>query len=131
MNNSGCKFPLLCSYGRRRFVRIRNLSRVILYRCFFFTLWSYIFFRCFVEQIYTWSRDFPIPGSICPFKEKKKDIWLGFMTKALIHVPTENSKKNKWQHRNATKTSITQRLRTDLGRSVGITTAGHVEIRNH
>ena len=32
-------------------------------------------------------------------------------------MPTENSKTNG-QHKNATKTSITQRLRTDLGRSV-------------
>ena len=36
-------------------------------------------------------------------------------------IPTENSKTNG-QHKNATKTSITQRLRTDLGRSVGVTT---------
>ena len=35
-------------------------------------------------------------------------------------IPTENS-KTKGQHTNATKTSITQRLRTDLGRSVGVT----------
>ena len=32
-------------------------------------------------------------------------------------------KKAKWQHKIATKRSITQRLRTDLGRSVGVTTA--------
>ena len=33
-------------------------------------------------------------------------------------------KKPMWQHKNATtKTSITQRLRTDLGRSVGVTIA--------
>ena len=31
--------------------------------------------------------------------------------------------KAKQQHKNATKSSITQRLRTDLGRSVGVTTA--------
>ena len=30
--------------------------------------------------------------------------------------------KATWQHKNATKTSITQRLRTDLGRSVRVTT---------
>ena len=36
------------------------------------------------------------------------------------HIPTENS-KTKGQHTNATKTSITHRLRTDLGRSVGVT----------
>ena len=34
-------------------------------------------------------------------------------------IPTENS-KTKGQHTNATKTSITQRLLTDLGRSVGV-----------
>ena len=39
-------------------------------------------------------------------------------------LPTENS-KTKGQHKNATgaNTSITQRLQTDLGRSVGVTTA--------
>ena len=31
--------------------------------------------------------------------------------------------KATWQHKNATKTSITQRLRTELGRSVGVTIA--------
>ena len=36
-------------------------------------------------------------------------------------IPTEKSKTNG-QHKNATKTSITQRLRTDLGRSVEETT---------
>ena len=41
------------------------------------------------------------------------------MTKTLIL--TENSETNG-QHKNATKTLITQRLRTDLGRSVGVTT---------
>ena len=35
-------------------------------------------------------------------------------------ILTENS-KTKGQHTNATKTLITQRLRTDLGRSVGVT----------
>ena len=51
--------------------------------------------------------------------EEKKEIWLSTMTKKPI--PTENS-KTKGLHKNATKTSITQRLRTDLGRSVGETT---------
>ena len=31
--------------------------------------------------------------------------------------------KATWQHKNATKTSITQRLRADLGRSDGVTIA--------
>ena len=51
-------------------------------------------------------------------KEKKKEIRPSPMTKP--PMPTENS-KTKGQHTNATKTSITQRLRTDLGRSVGVT----------
>ena len=36
-------------------------------------------------------------------------------------TPTEQSKKATWQHKNATKPLITQLLRTDLGRSVGVT----------
>ena len=52
-------------------------------------------------------------------KEKKKEIWPSPMTKPPI--PTENS-KTKGQHtQTPPKTSITQRLRTDLGRSVGVT----------
>ena len=54
-----------------------------------------------------------------PIKEKKKEIWPSPMTKPPI--PTENS-KTKGQHtQRPPKTSITQRLRTDLGRSVGVT----------
>ena len=52
-------------------------------------------------------------------KEKKEEIWLSPMTNALI--PTEMSKGQQ----DITKTSpssITQRLRTDLGRSDGVTT---------
>ena len=54
-------------------------------------------------------------------KRKKVDIWLSPMTKA--PTPTEKSKKQRDNIKNATKTSITQRLRTDLGRSVWVTTA--------
>ena len=43
------------------------------------------------------------------------------MTKA--PTPTEMSKGQSDNTNNATKSSITQRLRTDLGRSVGVTTA--------
>ena len=53
------------------------------------------------------------------YLKKKKEIWHSPVTKPLI--PTENSKTN-WQHTNATKTSITQRLWTDLELSVGVTT---------
>ena len=43
------------------------------------------------------------------------------MTKAPI--PAEKSKKQRDNIKYATKTSITQRFRTDLGRSVGTTEA--------
>ena len=52
-------------------------------------------------------------------KEKKKEIWPSPMTKPPI--PTENSKTKGQQTQTPPKTSITQRLRTDLGRSVGVT----------
>ena len=53
------------------------------------------------------------------FYEKKEEIWLSPMTKA--PTPTEKSKKHRDNIKNANKTSITQRLRTDLGWSVGVT----------
>ena len=37
--------------------------------------------------------------------------------------PTEKSKKQRENTKTPPKTSITQRLRNDLGRSVGVTTA--------
>ena len=43
------------------------------------------------------------------------------MTKA--PTPTEMPKKQSDNTNNATKSAITQRLRTDLGRAVGVTTA--------
>ena len=52
-------------------------------------------------------------------EEKREEIWLSPMAKA----PTTIEKSNK-QHDNIKtppKTLITQRLRTDLGRSVGVT----------
>ena len=52
--------------------------------------------------------------------EKKKEIWLSPMTKA--YTPTEMSYGQSDNTNNAKK-SITQRLRTDLGRSVGVTRA--------
>ena len=53
------------------------------------------------------------------YSREKKEFWLCPMTKYLI--PTENSKING-QHKTPPTTSITQRLQTDLGRSVGVTT---------
>ena len=53
-------------------------------------------------------------------KEKKEEIWLGPMTNA--PTPTEKSKKQRDNiKKTPSKTSITQRLWADLGRSVGVT----------
>ena len=51
-------------------------------------------------------------------EEKREDIWLDLMTKA--HTPPEKSKKQRDNTKPPPKTLITQRLRTDLGRSVGV-----------
>ena len=53
--------------------------------------------------------------------KKKEEVWLSPMTKA--PTPAEMTKGQSDNTNNATKSSITQRLRADLGRSVGVTTA--------
>ena len=52
-------------------------------------------------------------------EEKREAIWLSPMTKA--HSPTEKSKEQRDNIKTPPKTSIAQRLWTDLGRSVGVT----------
>ena len=59
--------------------------------------------------------------TIMTLNDKKEEIWLSPMTKA--HTPTEMSKGQIDNTNNATKSLIKQRLRTDFGRSVGVTTA--------
>ena len=54
-------------------------------------------------------------------EEKKEKLWLSPRTKA--PTPAEMSKGQSDNANNATKSSSTQRLRTDLRRSVGVTTA--------
>ena len=54
-------------------------------------------------------------------EEKKEEIWLSPMTKAPTQA--EMPKGQSDNTNNATKSSITQVLRTDLGRLVGVTTA--------
>ena len=54
-------------------------------------------------------------------KDKKEEIWPSPMTKA--PTPTEMSKGQSDKQTTPQKSSIKQRLRTDLGRSVGVTTA--------
>ena len=51
--------------------------------------------------------------------EKKEEIWLSPVTKTPTH--TEQSKKQRDNLKTPPKTLITQLLRTDLGRSVGVT----------
>ena len=53
-------------------------------------------------------------------QDKKEEIWPSAMTKAL--TPTEMSKGQSDNTNNATKKSIKQRMRTDLGRSVEVIT---------
>ena len=48
-------------------------------------------------------------------KEKKEEIWVNPMTKAPVPA---GHKKVKRQHKDPQKTSITQWLRSDLGRTV-------------
>ena len=52
---------------------------------------------------------------------KTEEIWLSPMTKT--PTPTEKSKKQRDNTKTPPKTTITQRLWTELGRSVGVTTA--------
>ena len=74
--------------------------------------------KCYLKQILFIYITFIIIVTI-PDEEKKKQIWLSPITKTPI--PTENS-ENNGQHKTPPKTSITQPLRTDFWRSVGITT---------
>ena len=60
-----------------------------------------------------------IPGRLN--EEKKEEISVSRMTKA--PTPTDKSKTQRDNTKTPRKTSITQRLRTDLGRSVGVTIA--------
>ena len=54
-------------------------------------------------------------------QKQKEEIWLSPMTKT--PTPAEMLKGQSDNTNNATKSSITQRLPTDLGRSFGVTTA--------
>ena len=58
-------------------------------------------------------------GNGTKFKEKKKEIWLSPMKKPLYQ---QNIRKLMDNTKTPPKSSITKRLRTDLGRSVGVTT---------
>ena len=95
---------------------------------FFLTCFKTRYLHCFLSDfvqtflVYILSEveePYKFSGPYNKGQEKKKDIWPSPMTKPPI--PTENS-KTKGQHtQTPPKTSITQRLRTDLGRSVRVT----------
>ena len=55
---------------------------------------------------------------LVPKLERKEEIWLSPMTKA--PTPTEKPKKQRDNTQTPQKTSITQRLQTDLRRSAGV-----------
>ena len=68
---------------------------------------------------------------ICSFltnQEKKEKIWLSPMKKD--PTPTEQSKKQSDNRKTPSSTKITQRLRTDLGRSVGVTKTAKLVVLN-
>ena len=79
---------------------------------------TYIFVRSLSNFIH---KSTIMRGGILLFYSKE-EIWLSPIRKA--PAPTEMSKgqKSSDNTNNATKSSITQRLRTGLGRSVGVTT---------
>ena len=62
---------------------------------------------------------FPNMRKFFAAKEKKEEIWLSPVTKT--PTPTEQSKKQRDNIKTPPKTLITQPLRTDLGRSLGVT----------
>ena len=61
-------------------------------------------------------------SNLFPLREKERDLTQSYDKSPYIH---RNIQKAKWQDKNATKTSITGRLRTDLEWSVEETTATH------
>ena len=63
----------------------------------------------------------PYTNRKIPKASENEDIWLSPMSKA--PTPTEKSKKQRESTKTPPKTSITQRLRTDFGRSVRVTIA--------
>ena len=62
-----------------------------------------------------------MPTMLGTHREKKEEIWLSPMTKPLHQQKCQKGKVKT--QTTPQKSSIKQRLRTDLGRSVGVTTA--------
>ena len=85
-----------------------------------------------MDVVPTNAKEVPISYSVSKLKEKRVEIRLSPMTNA--PTPAEMSKGQSDNTSNAKKSSITQRLRTDLGRSVGVTTATQLvwsAVQNH
>ena len=122
-----CWLFSVCSFSSSNF-----LFPILLH--FPFTHLTRIFVIDFPEMIITTVYTFCLYKNIFNFapakesfhdiacrKRKKADIWIIPMTKALI--PTEMSKGQIDNTKTPPKCPITQRYRTDLGRSVAVTTA--------
>ena len=77
---------------------------------------NFYIFRGWTFCITCGAREHRVRGSM-----KKEETWRNPMTKA--PTPTEKSKEERDNTKTPPKTSISQRLRTDLGRSVGETIA--------
>ena len=69
----------------------------------------------------------PGSSSFLPFLNVNLHRCLCFSRQANVHqLSKKKFKQAKWQHKNVTKTWIIQWFRTDLGRSVGVTTASQM-----
>ena len=82
--------------------------------------WVCMCMRFLKTILFFWSRTETLiySGS---YKDKTEEVWLNPVTNAPYTYKI--FKKAKWQHKNAAKKSITQRLHTDLWQSVGETAA--------
>ena len=81
-----------------------------------------------IFHIYILGGGFAQSSSLLPSpssSERRKRKMKSPMTKA--HTPIEKSKKQRHSTKKSSKTSITQRLQTDLGRSVVVTTVAPLD----
>ena len=104
-------------------------ENVVIFRCTETKLliWYQVTIICYTYNITHLCREpFCVSSMIeeksledCVLYEKKEEIWLSPVTKT--PTPIEQSKKQRENIKTPPKTLITQLLRTDLGRSVGVT----------
>ena len=75
----------------------------------------------------SFSQILPTKGISCQMIVKMsyetQEQWFDWKPMTKARTPKEKIQEATWQHKTATKTSITQQLRTNLGRSIWVTTA--------